>query len=444
MIDFPHEILDLGRDGIAAELVTVPDSTTLFDSQGQRFAPVPGFKQAQYALWGEDNRRPYDLRTLIEADEVTAQNKLFNVQTCYGAGIRFRPLGGSSPQDEVAEEVTDWAFAQNLPRYFLEQITDMKYYFFSVCVVILSKDGRRINRLLHKDAASCRFARAGASGRIDTVYFKDWAAQTTARPEALPLLSETDPLGDLRHRLRLVATPQGKQQPATAHRKFAIVCRFPMVTNPYYPTPYYASIFRGGSYDEKRLISVGKRAKLRNSSSVKYLIEVSQDYWRRILETERISDPIKQRERIKKEKENMRNFMLGLHNSGKAWISNFYVNPKDGKAYSDVRIVNIETAKEGGDWAEDLNVAANTLCYADNIHPNLIGATPGKSQMNNSGSDKRELFTMKQRLEKSYHDLLLRPLEVVCRFNGWAARPFVPIIELTTLDTHKSSQLLAP
>ena len=42
----------------------------------------------------------------------------------------------------------------NLKRFFAEQITDLKYYFFSVCVVILSRDRSKIVRLVHKDAAS--------------------------------------------------------------------------------------------------------------------------------------------------------------------------------------------------------------------------------------------------------------------------------------------------
>ena len=91
------------------------------------------------------------------------------------------------------------------------------------------------------------------------------------------------------------------------------------------------------------------------------------------------------------------------------------------------------------------NVAANTLCYADNTHPNLVGAVPGKSQSNNSGSDKRELFTMKQALETAFHDLLLRPVEMVCEFNGWqGVTPAVPMIMLTTLDEHKDAKRINP
>ena len=56
--------------------------------------------------------------------------------------------------------------------------------------------------------------------------------------------------------------------------------------------------------------------------------------------------------------------------------------------------------------------------------------------MNNSGSDKRELFTLKQSLEKSWHDIMLKIHWIIIYFNGWQDRavPDVPLIMLTTLD----------
>jgi hypothetical protein len=86
--------------------------------------------------------------------------------------------------------------------------------------------------------------------------------------------------------------------------------------------------------------------------------------------------------------------------------------------------------------------AANTLCFAFGVHPNLIGATPGKSQMNNSGSDKRELFTMKQAMEKPFHDVMMKPYHVVLHYNGWSddVTVDVPMLMLTTLDENKDAE----
>ena len=160
-----------------------------------------------------------------------------------------------------------------------------------------------------------------------------------------------------------------------------------------------------------------------------------------LLAEEHITEPVKQLERIKKEKENIKNFVSGIENSGKVWITGYYIDP-NGKENRMVRINVIDTTKEGGDWSEDIQEASNITCYGDNIHPNLVGATPGKSQSNNSGSDKRELFTLKQSLEIAFHDLMYMPHNVVIHYNGWGEKvyPDVPMILLTTLDQNTDAK----
>lgn len=421
----------------------VEDTTQLFDLDTPKPRPVPGREGERYIPFGSDDRLPYELIARVSGDEVTAQNKLFNVLTCYGAGVVLLDPATGAPTQR--EEVRSWVRRQNLPLFFLEQSTDMKYFFFSVCVLILNKKGDRINKLRHKEASFCRLSAADREGRIPYVYSAPWG-EGTPRPdqiERIPLLDPYDPLGDLHVRLGNVPDDRGRRRPRCRDRKFAILVRFPTAGSPYYPTPYWTSVFRGGSYDEKRLISVGKRAKLRNHTSVRYQVEVQRDYWERICREERISDDASRLARIRKEKENIRNFLCGLENSDKVWVTGFYTDPT-GHEVRDVRITLVESRKEGGEWAEDVQAAANTICYAENIHPNMVGATPGKSQTNNSGSDKRELFTMKQALEIAYHDLLLLPLRVVAGFHGWKEEPSVPMIQLTTLDEHRDARRVDP
>ena len=437
------ELIDIAPGGVMAAVETVEDTTGIFDDYRMQYRPVPGRPREMYAPWGVDNELPYKIRDLVGSDEVTAQNKFFNVLACYGAGP---VLNGADGQPTTLPDALRFKRRTGLGTFFLEQITDMKYYFMSVCVVILSRDGTQINRLVHKDACFCRLAKADKAGRINYVYYANWKKGNLQKDdiERIPLLREDDPIGDLMVKMGREPGQDGRCAVRTPLRKFAVLLRFPTVGCQYYPTPYYAAMFRGGSYFEKRLISAAKIAKIRNHASVKYQVEVEHKYWQKIISEERITDPLKIKERIKKEKENIRDFVAGVHNSGKAWITGYYVDPL-GHEVRDIRVVNIEGSKEGGDYADDINVAANTLCYADNTHPNLVGAVPGKSQSNNSGSDKRELFTMKQALETAFHDLLLRPVEMVCEFNGWqGVTPAVPMIMLTTLDEHKDAKRINP
>ena len=227
----------------------------------------------------------------------------------------------------------------------------------------------------------------------------------------------------------------GLTKPRTTVRKFAVLMRFPTPGQRYYPIPYYTSIFRGDWYDIKRLIGKGKKSKIRNHAAVRYQVEVHRDYWESIIAEEGLTDELEIRKRIVREKENIRDFVTGVENSGKAWITGYYVDP-NGNEQRMVRIHVVDTKKEGGDWAEDTQEASNMMCYGTNTHPNLVGATPGKSQTNNSGSDKRELFTLKQSLETAFHDQLLKVHELIIRYNGWhdKVKPSMPLIILTTLD----------
>jgi hypothetical protein len=248
--------------------------------------------------------------------------------------------------------------------------------------------------------------------------------------EHIPLLNIYNPWSDLQTRLKS----------GTKKRKFAIVTRIPTARNTYYPIPYYAAIFNSRWYDIKQLITTAKKAKLQNAAPIKYQIEVNERYWERIFRAEGITDQKKRLERVNEEKQRIIDFLTGAENSGKVWFSSFGVNP-NGEENHDVLIKRIDDAKEGGDWETDIQEAINVICFTMRVHSNLVGSVPGKSQSNNSGSDKRELYTIAQALQKPYHDLLFYPHQLLIRFNHWdGAFPTCPFIQLTTLDEHKDAK----
>lgn len=438
----PGEIFDIEVSKINTEMASVEDSSLVFDEDANiSTTPVPNRQGMAYVNFGEDNQLPFKIIKMIGQDEVMSQNKLFNVITCYGAGLKYMDVDTKQPTTHP--EIKSWLVRNSLPLFQLEQATDMKYFFFCVSVIILSKDGKKINRLIHKEACYCRFekARYGKINHVIYANFRDNASLSPDDYEVIRLLDPRDPLGDLMVLMGREPGRDGQTRVRTKDKKFAILVRFPTPGFQYYPIPYYTSIFRGDWYDIKRLIGKGKKAKLRNHASVKYQVEVHKDYWRNICDEEHITDPLKKQERIKKEKENIKKFVSGIENSGKVWITGYYVNP-NGQEVRMVRINVIETGKEGGDWSEDIQEASNITCYGDNIHPNLVGATPSKGQSNNSGSDKRELFTLKQALEIPFHDLMNIPHQIVIAYNGWGEKvyPDIPMVLLTTLDQNTDAK----
>ena len=440
------EIFNLPGSEIQAAMETVTDSADIFDDDGT-ITPValPGkLSHYNYIPFGDDNKLPFEVIKMIAGDEVMSQNKLFNVLTCYGSGVRYVDEATEKPTKD--KEIKRWMLQNSLPSFFLEQSTDMKYFFFCVSVIILSNDASKIVKIRHKEACYCRFEKADKRGKINHVFCANWRnAPKDDEIEVIQLLDDKDPLGELEALMGRAPGTDGKTRVRTTLRKFAIMCRFPTPGFAYYPAPYYTAIFRGDWFDIKKLIGRGKKAKLKNHASVKYQVEVHADYWENICRDEGLTKDTEKVERVKKEKENIKNFVAGIENSGKVWITGYYIDP-NGKENRMVRVNVIDTGKEGGDWSEDIQEASNITCYGDNIHPNLVGATPGKSQSNNSGSDKRELFTLKQSLEIAFHDIMASPHWVVIYYNRWEDKiyPDVPMIKLTTLDENTDAKTVSP
>lgn len=426
----------------------VEDSSSVFDEdvlsvEGQ---PVPGYNELRYMPFGAQDNLPFHMIRTIGDDEVLSQNLFFNVLTAYGSGLKYIDLQTKQPTEDP--EIRRFMLTNSYNEFYLEQCTDMKYFFFCVAVIILDRDGKKIIQVRHKDACYCRFEKADKKGRINHVFYANWnkpGVLTRKDVELLTLLNEKNPLGHLEVLMGRAPGADGETRKRSTERKFAVVMRFPTPGQRYYPAPYYTALFRGDWYDLKRLIGKAKKAKIRNHSSVKYQVEIHKDYWQNIFTEENIIDPLKQQERVKQEKENIKRFVTGLENSGKVWISSYYIDSY-GHEQRSVRINKIDTSKEGGDWNDDIQEASNMICYGTNIHPNLVGATPGKSQSNNSGSDKRELFTLKQSIETAFHDMLLKVHEVVIFFNKWEdkVKPQVPLILLTTLDQNTDAKKVTP
>ena len=415
----------------AAVAFTVNSSEVFKESED--ITPVIIDKDLSYMPWGADNNLPYRVLDLIESDETLSTCQLFNAEVCYGSGLVYDT---TAAKKKVQEQVDDFLMDNDLPSYFLGVCQDFTHFAFCVSVIILNADGSKIVRLLRKEACYCRFAEADKHGHIPYLLYANWRKVVQkADIEKIELLDFHAPWADLQERIK---------NKKTRTRKYAIVSRVPTPDSTYYPIPYYGSLFRGNWYNIKRLIGMAKEAKLKNSAPIKYHIEIANRFWDGIFKAEGITDRKKQQDRVVEEKEKIINFLTGMENSGKVLFSTFYISP-DGNEQHDVMITKIETDKEGGDWSTDIIEAVNMFCFTMRVHSNLVGSVPGKSQTNNSGSDKRELYTIAQALQKPYHDLLFTVHHIIIRYNGWqGVKPDCPFIMLSTLDENRDAKLVTP
>lgn len=421
--------------------IGVYDST---DDVDTTFVRVGG-RWYEYVNFGKDNLAPYRNQQLVEDNMVMSQCQQFNILTCYGQGIRFldRETGEMTEDGEIRK----FCLHNAIHRQWLRMATDIKYNFFSVMVIYLSRDHSKIVQVRMRNACDCRFTVRNEYGCIEHVLVGDFREGRQHTIEPIPLLDEVDPLGDLMFRMgkgpNIYTSETIGEPPVGKCCKFAMLCLVPTPGYRYYPIPYYASIYRDAWYDIYRLIGIGKRYMIKNTSAPRIQVEVHRTYWDNVCREEGITDPKKRIERIIKERHDITEFCTKPENAGKAWVTSYDTTP-EGKEKRMVRVYNLVEGnkKEGGDWSDDMQEASNSLCFAMGVHPNMVGAVPGKSQMNNSGSDKRELFTLKQAIEKAFHDVMEVPYHVILHYNGWDEKFAidVPMIQLTTLDENKDAK----
>lgn len=439
------EIIDLGEVSAFVNTTSVQEIEQLVeDITNDDKVSVKKFESGKYrgyVPWGADNQFPYKIMEAVRNSVVMSQNKHFNSLTCYGSGLTVKH---ENKDKKLNKEITDF-FKYNRPaRYFLEQSMDMKNWLWSVTVIIVNVGGDKIVSYHHKPAIDCRFETCNPkNGTIEHLFYGTFKDKTPKLEdlEVIPVLDFYDPIGDLEVRFGKRPNEKGMVQKPTEIRKFVIINRFPTAGDEkYYPFHPSWSVFNSHWYKYSQFIPIKKTAKLKNVAPIKYHVQIFKGYFEELFAEEGITTDEKKKERISKLKQEIKDFLTGAENSGKMWVSTFFVG-HDGKEVSQIKITVIDSTKEGGELIDDSAEANNYLCYADAVHPALIGANPGQTQGNYSGSVQRELFTIKQALEKPYHDVLLEPFEIIKEFNGWKDVVFdIPVITLTTLDKGKDSE----
>ena len=131
IIDYGYGITELKlSNSVSAMMNEIDAGSTIFDDTGRDPIQLDGRLKSfrGYVPWGDDNDLPYKVLKKIRKDEVMSQNKLFNTLTCYGSGLRIRREDDAPVVDQ---EIKDFFKYNRTPRYFLEQATDMKHFFFT-------------------------------------------------------------------------------------------------------------------------------------------------------------------------------------------------------------------------------------------------------------------------------------------------------------------------
>ncbi len=362
--------------------------------------------------------------------------------------------------EETNAQLRDFIENNDLMQTFLDLAGDMAL--MSQCFVELQLNQRSLDEsgkavptaqwtpkvigLKHRSIFTTRLERMDENYRINYAYVSNqWLDPTQyvgvqkeedRKIAAIPYLPTTSAVKDLQRNIR-----EARQKQVSRKKRPTRFIMSPRdFGGPYYADALWHSIFAGSIFEYAFTIVDDRLTRKRNSNIIGRVIYIHQDYINKLYQ--------QQGEQKKKTIGEIQNeiftsintWLSNPDNAGQALISSAFTG-SDGKEHKAWEIVEIETKANEQANADktELQEISSIIFFAMGLDAKLIGNTPGDTA-SSGGTDLRERFLVKQIQFAPLQQLMIRPLEVLSRFNDWDEHLVWQIDRevLTTLDNSKT------
>jgi len=210
--------------------------------------------------------------------------------------------------------------------------------------------------------------------------------------------------------------PVGGIQAAKGYN-FIYPVSYPDVDNKFYHLVDWHGLRSGKWLKFSLQIPEFKEALMRNQATIKYHLEVSNDYWNwRHKGFDKLTEPEQQLLRDAFVDE-FNTVIRGNENAGKTMMSITF--QENGKEIPGLKITAIDDKMKAGIYIEDSQEASTHILTALGVDPTLMGNGPGKNFGAGSGSDKGVAYNIYISQIRPFQDLLLQPFGVMRDFNNW-------------------------
>lgn len=355
------------------------------------------------------------------------------------------------------EEMQAFVDNNDLHKTYLEMAGDMSLMSQCFCELQLNQrqldeNGRpvptsqwnpKIVGIKPRSVFTTRLERMDSQYRINYAYLSNqWLDSTQTLTEsdrriaAVPYLAADTAVADLNRHVR-----EARQQRVSRKNRPTRFIMSPRdFGGPYYADAMWHSIFAGSIFEYAFTIIDDRLTRKRNSNIIGRVIYIHQEYLKQLY-TQQGENKSKTMAQIQQEVfTDINRWLSNPDNAGQALISAVFTG-LDGKEHKAWEIVEIETKANSQAQAEktELQEISSIIFFAMGLDSKLIGNTPGDAT-SSGGTDLRERFLVKQIQFAPLQQLMLRPLEVISKFNGWDPHLVWQIDRevLTTLDNSKT------
>lgn len=359
--------------------------------------------------------------------------------------------------ERTNKELQEFIENNDLMRTYLEMAGDMSLMSQCFCELQLNQrqldsEGRpvptsqwnpKIVGIKPRSVFTTRLERMDSQYRINYAYLSNqWLdstqtlTETDRRIAAVPYLAADTAVADLNRRLREAR----EKQVSRKNRPTRFIMSPRDFGGPYYADAMWHSIFAGSIFEYAFTIIDDRLTRKRNSNIIGRVIYIHQEYLKQLY-TQQGENKSKTMAQIQQEVfTDINRWLANPDNAGQALISAVFTG-LDGKEHKAWEIVEIETKANSQAQAEktELQEISSIIFFAMGLDSKLIGNTPGDAT-SSGGTDLRERFLVKQIQFAPLQQLMLRPLEVISRFNEWDSHLVWQIDRevLTTLDNSKT------
>ncbi|MDX1642040.1 MAG: hypothetical protein R3220_10105, partial [Balneolaceae bacterium] len=395
-------------------------------------------EEGEWQKWGSDNLWPSRVRKMMEASTIAAPLVFKAVCSMYGTGLTYwqdvRKEGELVKDFSEISEVENFLAVNPVDFISLERMMDYKYFnnIFQEFILDMSSNPK-IVETHHLEAEFCRLSvQNKKTNEFDFVGLHgDWENFDPKQMEKIDNVP-----------WRRMTVEQIKAI-GMKKRKFATHSKFPSPGRAIYGIPAHQALYnKDGWLTYSNNIPIILNAVFKNGMRIKHHIKIPATYWKVAFPKWDTYSDDQQKTKKKEKIEEMNDWLTGVENSMKSFISEFGVDHMGNKLPG----WEIDEIKDSSTFDKELLSSQESdahISRALGIDPSLAGLQPQGGKMGaGSGSDKRTAFQNAVSMSPAEELVVLDFLYVIGKVNGWPPnlkwgfRHEVP----TTLNENKSGK----
>lgn len=404
--------------------------------------PVPTWTDpgVRWAYWGDNNLLPTEMRQKMELVPIAGAALEKKISMMIGEDLMwvktedYRRFGAAA-EPVYRPEVEEWMEMNRVEtEWWPAQCADYCLPYNCFSELTLSRDRTKITGIYHIPAEHARLSKANdRTNQVDwlvySMHFPFSTAENDSTRVAMPLFRWYD-------RDNFLARLQNP--------KFGWHTRFPTPGMIYYARPWWMGLFKkDGWMDVSAQVPKIVAAMQKNQIVLKYIIAIPQSYFMiRYPDWQSYTD-VKRHELIDAKVKEINDYLAGGENAMKSIAYVFAQDEVNQNPLGKIEITAVDDKAKTGTWVPDSYAADAQIVQGFGMHPTNIGLAPQSGSMGaGSGSDKMQTYNQGILLNTKDQRLVLEPLNLVSRFNGWGLTCIVKHTHLTTQDNSRSGMVV--